>query len=176
MTADCRSRYQSPPPGWAPSAPGVDVLPGPQGLKVTGRLEASGDSYLPRADLRGVLATPCGRCLEPAEVSLDVPLIVSYVEGDEDDDDEPEEDEDGDVRSFLGGEIDFGPRRSATRSCWRSRSRPCAGSTAPASARCAAATATRSPGTCEADAAARSRRLGALADIKLLIPLIPAQR
>jgi uncharacterized protein len=88
--------------------PGIDVQPGPGGVTLKGRIEPSGEDYLLRGDLRGDLVTVCSRCLEPATVPLDVPVIVSYVEGDEDEDDE-EDDADGDVRTFLGGEIDLAP-------------------------------------------------------------------
>jgi uncharacterized protein len=95
----------------AAECPGVDIEPGPGGVALTGRIDHSGDSYLLRADLRGTLITPCGRCLEPAAVDLKLPIIVSYVERDEDEveDDEDSDDEDGDVRAFSGGEIDLGP-------------------------------------------------------------------
>lgn len=88
--------------------PGIDVEPGPAGVKLAGRIERSGEDYLLRGDLRGDLVTPCGRCLEPAAVPLDVPVIVQYVESDEDEDeDDGEDDADGDVRHFSGGEIDL---------------------------------------------------------------------
>jgi uncharacterized protein len=90
--------------------PGLDVEPAPDaGVAFAGRIDRSGDSYLLRGDLRGALVTPCGRCLEPAAVALDLPIVVSYIEGDEDAEDEETDDEDGDVRSFSGGEIDLGP-------------------------------------------------------------------
>jgi uncharacterized protein len=89
--------------------PGLDIEPGPAGVALSGRIDPSGDSYLLRGDLRGALVTPCGRCLEPATIELNVPLVVSYVEKDEDEEDEEADDEDGDVRSFSGGEIDLGP-------------------------------------------------------------------
>ena len=93
----------------ATSCPGVDVVPAPEGLALTGRIDRSGESYLLRGDLRGKLVTPCGRCLEPAVVELDIPVIVSYEERDEDADGEDDDDEDGDVRAFSGGEIDLAP-------------------------------------------------------------------
>lgn len=89
--------------------PGIDVEPGPDGLALHGRIDRSGESYLLRGDLRGKLITPCSRCLEPATVNLDVPLVVSYEETDEDDEEAAADDEDGDVRSFSGGEIDLAP-------------------------------------------------------------------
>jgi uncharacterized protein len=89
--------------------PGVEVEPGPGGVALRGRVERSGESYLLRGQLRGALVTPCSRCLEPAAVELDVPVVVSYEEIDEDDDEAAADDEDGDVRTFTGGEIDLGP-------------------------------------------------------------------
>jgi uncharacterized protein len=88
--------------------PGVDAQPDAAGLTLKARLEHSGDSYLLRGDLRGTLVTPCARCLEQAEVALDVPIIVSYEERDEDEEAE-DDDEEGDVRFFSGGQIDLGP-------------------------------------------------------------------
>jgi uncharacterized protein len=89
--------------------PGLDIEPGPRGVTLSGRIDRSGDSYLLRGELRGELITPCGRCLEPATVNLELPIVVSYVESDEDADDEDADDEDGDVRSFSGGLIDLAP-------------------------------------------------------------------
>jgi uncharacterized protein len=90
--------------------PGLEVEPAPRGLALEGRLEPSGgEDYLLRGDLRGALMTPCGRCLEPAQVDVDIPIIVSYVETDEEGDEDLAEDDDGDVRPFSGGEIDLGP-------------------------------------------------------------------
>jgi uncharacterized metal-binding protein YceD (DUF177 family) len=89
--------------------PGVDGVPDGAGLTLKARLEESGDSYLLRGDLRGTLVTPCARCLEPAAVALDIPIIVSYEESDEEEDDDADDDEEGEVRFFTGGEIDLGP-------------------------------------------------------------------
>jgi uncharacterized protein len=88
--------------------PGVEVEPGSDGLHLTGRFDRSGESYLLRGQLRGTLNTACSRCLEPATVPIDLPIVVSYEESDEQDE-EAADDEDGDVRSFTGGEIDLGP-------------------------------------------------------------------
>jgi uncharacterized protein len=90
---------------------GIDVQPGPEGVALKARIEQSGESYLLRGDLRGKLITPCSRCLEPAAVELDIPVIVAYEERDDDGEeaDEDEDDEDSDVRAFSGGEIDLGP-------------------------------------------------------------------
>jgi uncharacterized protein len=89
--------------------PGIDVEPGPGGVTLAGRIEETGEAYLLRGDLRGQLITPCSRCLEPATVDLDIPVIVSYEEIDEDDEEVAADDEDADVRTFSGGEIDLGP-------------------------------------------------------------------
>jgi len=88
---------------------GVEVEPGPAGLTLAGRIERSGESYLLRGQLRGALVTACSRCLEPATVPLDLPIVVSYEEVDEGDEEAAADDEDGDVRSFTGSEIDLGP-------------------------------------------------------------------
>jgi uncharacterized protein len=89
--------------------PGVDVEPADAGLALTGRIDRSGESYLLRGQLRGALTTACSRCLEPAIVALDVPVVVAYEEADEDTEEAAGDDDDGDVRSFTGGEIDLGP-------------------------------------------------------------------
>jgi uncharacterized protein len=93
----------------ATECPGVEVEPVPQGVALHGRIDKSGESYLLRGQLRGALGTACSRCLEPAAVELDVPVVVSYEETDEDGEESAADDEDGDVRSFTGGEIDLGP-------------------------------------------------------------------
>lgn len=89
--------------------PGIEVEPGPAGLALSGRIDRSGESYLLRGQLRGALTTACGRCLEPATVDFDLPVVVSYEERDEDDEEAAGDDEDGDVRSFTGGLIDLAP-------------------------------------------------------------------
>jgi uncharacterized protein len=92
----------------ASECPGLEAEPAPDGVSLTGRIERSGESYLLRGDLRGQLITACSRCLEPAAVDLDIPVIVSYEETD-DEEAEAADDEDGDVRKFSGGEIDLAP-------------------------------------------------------------------
>jgi uncharacterized protein len=89
--------------------PGIEVEPAPGGVALTGRIDRSGESYLLRGQLRGALITPCSRCLEPATVELDVPIVVSYEESDEDTAEAAGDDEEGGVRSFTGGLIDLGP-------------------------------------------------------------------
>jgi uncharacterized protein len=77
------------------------------GVRLEGRLEPAGDGYLLRGTLRGELTVPCARCLEPAPVTIESPMAVSFVERDE-----PEEGEDADVEgevvSFQHGVIDLG--------------------------------------------------------------------
>lgn len=91
--------------------PGLDAEPGSKGVALTGRIDRSGESYLLRGDLRGQLVAACSRCLEPATVDVNVPIVVSYEEVDDQDEeaDTPDQDEDGDVRRFSGGVIDLGP-------------------------------------------------------------------
>jgi uncharacterized protein len=52
----------------------------PEGLSLVARLEPSGDDFLLRGRLRGAVSMPCGRCLEPTRVPIDVPVTVSFVE------------------------------------------------------------------------------------------------
>jgi uncharacterized protein len=92
--------------------PDLDAQPGAAGLSFRGRLEQSGQDYLLRGDLRGSLSTACSRCLEPAELPLDVPVSVVYVEkegGPSDDDDEPDTLDAPDVLTFEDGIIDLAP-------------------------------------------------------------------
>jgi uncharacterized protein len=93
----------------AEECPGLEAEPASEGIALTGRLERSGDSYLLRGELKGALETPCARCLEPAQVPVDVPITVSFVEKDEDEEDEEDDGDDGDILTFTGGEIDLGP-------------------------------------------------------------------
>ncbi len=67
---------------------------GKGGLHLEGRIEPAGNGYLLRGSLRGELLVPCARCLEPAPVTIDAPLAVSFVEHTRDDDEEPEEAQD----------------------------------------------------------------------------------
>jgi uncharacterized protein len=94
----------------AAECPNLEIRPGDAGIRLQGRLERSGDSYLLRGALRGALITPCARCLEPAVIPLDQPVTVSYVEAD-DEAESPEgaEEDGGDVLTFSGGVIDVGP-------------------------------------------------------------------
>src|SRR5262245_33632208 len=89
---------------WLTAAcPALDARPGDRGLNLTGRIVKAGDDYLLRAELAGVLETPCARCLEPARVPIKATLAVTFVPADLD---EVEEEDDPDVVHFGGTEID----------------------------------------------------------------------
>ena len=88
--------------------PDLGAVPGPGGVLMHGVLEKSGDDVLLRGELRGVLETPCSRCLEAARIQLDIPLTISFVEKGADGDADEDDDDDGDVVYFEGGEIDLG--------------------------------------------------------------------
>jgi uncharacterized metal-binding protein YceD (DUF177 family) len=93
----------------AVECPDLDARPASRGVTLRGVLEKSGDDILLRGDLTGALDTSCARCLEAAQVELNIPLVVTFVEkegGDAGDD--SEDDDDGDVVYFEGGEIDLG--------------------------------------------------------------------
>ena len=64
-----------------------------------------GDDYLLRAKLQGDIETTCARCLEPAQVAVNVPLAVTFVSTEAN---KTGDDEDPDVIAFLGNEIDVG--------------------------------------------------------------------
>jgi uncharacterized protein len=77
------------------------------GVRLEGRLESAGDGYLLRGTLSGALTVPCARCLEPAPVTIESPMTVSFVERDEPVEGE-EADDEGEVVSFQHGVIDLG--------------------------------------------------------------------
>jgi len=89
----------------AAACPDIDARPSPAGLALRGSVTPTGDDYLLRADLRGDLEGTCARCLEPARIHLDVPLVITYVSSRTDDVPEEDEDEIGLV-TFTGGELD----------------------------------------------------------------------
>jgi uncharacterized metal-binding protein YceD (DUF177 family) len=89
----------------AAACPDLDARPGSKGLALVGRIEKMGEDYLLRANLRGEIGTTCARCLEPAQVAVDVPLAVTFVSTEAD---KTDDDEDPDVIAFMGGEIDVG--------------------------------------------------------------------
>jgi uncharacterized protein len=87
---------------WLVSAcPDLDMHPGPGGLALRGRLSKSGDDYLLLGHLGGSLATTCARCLEPARLTVDAQVTVTFVPADEDE----EPDDDADLIGFAGNEI-----------------------------------------------------------------------
>src|SRR5688572_21415720 len=93
----------------ATECPGVEARPGTGGLALTGRLEVSGTDYLLRGTLAGNLEMTCGRCLEPAQLPIEVPLAVSFIERDDPTEDDEDEEAGGDVIGFTGSMIDVGP-------------------------------------------------------------------
>jgi uncharacterized metal-binding protein YceD (DUF177 family) len=92
----------------AEQCPDLDARLGADGLALRGMLQKSGDDVLLRGDLRGTLETPCGRCLEPAGVAVDIPLTVTFVEKEGVGAADDEADDDDDIVFFEGGEIDLG--------------------------------------------------------------------
>jgi len=89
----------------AAACPDIDARPGPKGLALVGRIEKMGEDYLLRANLRGELESTCARCLEPAQVPVNVPLAVTFVSSEAD---KTDDDEDPDLIALKGGEIDVG--------------------------------------------------------------------
>ncbi len=77
------------------------------GVRLEGRIEPAGDGYLLRGTLRGELTVPCARCLEPAPVTIESPMTVSFVER-EDPEEGEEAEAEGEVVSFQHGVIDLG--------------------------------------------------------------------
>jgi uncharacterized protein len=90
----------------AAACPDIDARPGAAGLHLRGSITVMGDDYLLRADLRGELETVCARCLEPARVHVDLPIVVTYVPAGTEDVPEEDEDEAGLV-TFTGNELDL---------------------------------------------------------------------
>jgi uncharacterized protein len=89
---------------WLASAcPDLEARPAEDGLALRGRLSKSGDDYVLLGRIAGTLETPCARCLEPARVSVDAQVAVTFVPADEDDEELAEDD--GDVVGFAGNEI-----------------------------------------------------------------------
>jgi len=88
----------------------------------SGRPPRAGGGRVPstRRSSRGLL-TQCVRCLEPATLALDVPVMLTFVEGDESTGEEDDEDGAEDVITFQDGVIDVGPE-IRTNCCW-----PCHG-------------------------------------------------
>jgi uncharacterized metal-binding protein YceD (DUF177 family) len=89
----------------AATCPDIDARLAPAGLSLRGSITVTGDDYLLRADLRGDLEATCARCLEPARVHVDLPIVITYVSSGSDEVPEEDEDEVGLV-TFTGGELD----------------------------------------------------------------------
>ena len=90
----------------AAACPDLDARPVADGLHLRGSITVMGDDFLLRADLRGDLETVCARCLEPARVHVDLPIVVTYVPAGTEDVPEEDEDEAGLV-TFTGNELDL---------------------------------------------------------------------
>jgi len=91
--------------------PDLDARVAPSGLTFRGRLQRSGDDVFLTGSLAGALESVCARCLEPARVSLQLPVHVTFVPGAEDDDDDEDDgkDEPDGVVHFDGDQIDLTP-------------------------------------------------------------------
>ncbi len=87
--------------------PEIELRPSPEGVHLTGRIERTGEEYLLRGDLKGSVVTTCARCLEPATLPLDVPVIVTYAETEAPAGKE-EDAEDEDILPIEDGVIDVG--------------------------------------------------------------------
>jgi uncharacterized protein len=147
----------------AAACPDLEAKPGEAGLSLRGRITKTGEDYLLRAQLHGALEIPCARCLEPARVTLDLPLTVTFVPAGLG---EPADDDDPDVVVFPGGEIDISDEVRDEISLAAPINPLCAETCRGLCPVCGG-NRNQVACTCEADAAARSGRLGALADIKL---------
>jgi uncharacterized metal-binding protein YceD (DUF177 family) len=90
----------------AATCPDLGARPGPAGLDLRGYISVTGDDYLLRADLRGDLDTTCARCLEPARVHVDIPIVATYVAAGSEEVPE-EETEDSGLVTFTGNELDL---------------------------------------------------------------------
>lgn len=90
----------------ATTCPDLGARPADAGLALRGRLSRTGEDYLLMGRLAGALETTCARCLEPARVSVDAQLAVTFVPTNLDEEDD-EIDEADDVIAFGGNEIDL---------------------------------------------------------------------
>ena len=87
--------------------PDLEAKPLREGLTFKGHLSRQGEDAFLRGAVSGPLQFACARCLEPAKVSVRIPVQVSFVASDEDDEDDDEDDLD--VAHFDGDEINIGP-------------------------------------------------------------------
>jgi uncharacterized protein len=94
----------------AAACPDAEIKPGRSGLRLRGVLQRSGSArdadILLRGDIRGSVEAPCSRCLEPARIDLNIPLIITYVEREPGD---LAEADDPDVVYFESDTIDIAP-------------------------------------------------------------------
>jgi uncharacterized protein len=89
---------------WLASAcPDLEARPTGPGVRLRGRLSRNGDDYLLQGRLGGTLEATCSRCLDPARVTIEAPIAVTFVPADEDED----LGDDADVIGFAGNEIDL---------------------------------------------------------------------
>ena len=100
----------------AAEVPDLNGRPGLAGLSVRGTLQRTGEDFLFRARMRGVVETTCVRCLEPARVPLDEEITLTFLpkssarrDDVDPDDDVADEENDVDVAYFSGDEINLGP-------------------------------------------------------------------
>jgi uncharacterized protein len=96
-------------PAWlAEQCPDLEARPGQRGVRAKGRLVMAGDDVVAHGTLRGELDTTCARCLEPAQLSLDLPLDVTFLPRDDGEGDSDEV-EDEQVGFYDGDQVDLGP-------------------------------------------------------------------
>ena len=96
-------------PAWLKNeCPDLEATPGKGPLMLRGRLTRARDDVFFHGTLRGVLELPCARCLERAELALDLPITVTFLPDEPDEDDDDKEDEH--VAGFDGDSIDLGPQ------------------------------------------------------------------
>ncbi len=89
---------------WLASAcPDLEAKPTGPGVRLRGRLSKSGEDYLLQGRLGGTLEAPCARCLEPARLTVEALVAVTFVPADDDED----LGDDADVIGFAGNEIDL---------------------------------------------------------------------
>ncbi len=92
----------------AAECPSIDGKPSARGLTLQGSLIRAGDDVLLRGALKGGIVTACARCLDPATVPYDVPIMVSFVELKRGaDEPEPDDSKDTERIGFSGGVIDL---------------------------------------------------------------------
>jgi uncharacterized protein len=92
----------------AAECPDLDARPGRAGLGLSGRLQRMGNDYLLRGNVKGALEMSCARCLEQAEVPLDIPVAVTFVEKEAGDADGDADEDDVEVSYVDVDAIDVG--------------------------------------------------------------------